>query len=246
MLFYKTLTSMGNGRIREYWEEIGFYGDMSALMYRCRVKPTDAEYRHIEQCMPEFVLRMIRDGIITDAYMTEKGIKDEWTHVDGKAMKSQRVVLMTHVKIVAQAMKDLAEAARRQQASRERKIAREEKKAMQTRVRQTKKPASGKRKAMSQAMKAQLRNESKEQKELSTDVPNDCKCHACDAKWSVFLKHADEYHLQMFGCELCGKYWCSLCIGKDGQEGVLKLHEVDCKVTQMGRIMQALVPNQGL
>ena len=101
VLFHIIYPSMTQLEIQRKWHSIGGYGSFRSLMARCKDPPTDEQMQHYESKLDDMKLHWVQHGKITDKTFADKfGIHGEKS-VDKKAMKSQRVVHLTHPAVVA-------------------------------------------------------------------------------------------------------------------------------------------------
>ena len=105
MAFYEIFPNIRPNHITNKWYSTGFTGDLVACLNRDELKLSDQMLAKIQSVMPACIQEMIRAGKLTDEFMTSIGIPLGPTgDLDDKAMKSQRVVLMTHAVIRAATM----------------------------------------------------------------------------------------------------------------------------------------------
>jgi hypothetical protein len=198
-------------------------------MFNCTSKPSDHDMELVQAAMPRCVHHMVKEGKLTDLAMDEAQVPAGLINVDDKGWKSQRCVLMCHEMIRATRLAEMTATLKERREVEKRKEARtallERKKA----DRETKKAESSSKARLNKTVIAQIRDESANTA-LSED---DAKCLTCEAKWSIFVKHA-QFNFKMHTCRHCGWGICSLCCP---QRPVMeRLHESMCQVYTYGKL----------
>ena len=101
VLFHIIYPSMTQLEIQRKWHNIGGYGSFRSLMAQCKDPPTEAQIQHYENKLDDMKLHWVEHGKITDKIFADKFQIYGDKSVDDKAMKSQRVVHITHPAVVA-------------------------------------------------------------------------------------------------------------------------------------------------
>jgi hypothetical protein len=108
VLFHIIYPSMTQLEVQRKWHSIGGYGSFRTLMAQCKDPPTDTQMQQYESKLDAMKLHWVQHGKITDKVFLDKfdiGGKS----VDDKAMKSQRVVHLTHPTVVADTLDAMQE-----------------------------------------------------------------------------------------------------------------------------------------
>ena len=255
--FFVTFPAIKATEIKKQWNKIGFFDSLERCVMNCTKLPDSEEFEQIKENMPKMIKEMIRVGKCTDVFIVGLGLRAPVVVHDGKALKSQLCVILSHDAQRTDALQRLQEVEQKIGDQKRRKTQADEKKRMAGNRREVDSKAAGRRQPVKAAAKALLRTES----EKVVDDPNDplddqCFCDIpddkrnadgsterkqCPIRWSVLTKHP-EYKTAMFTCEHCKKSACSLCV--HDQEAFVAMHELNCKILSLGRQYYALQQQQ--
>ena len=238
LLFYHVYPKMTKGHIMKRWEELGISDLDLAQALSNNSSLSAATRERYFQCRPLLQAEMARFGRCSHHFLSSLGLPVVDRDIDRLSDKSQLCMILTsdgQLEVMRDRLVQAAEAVERRAVKA--KVA-EEKKAMLTRTRKTAKPAgeakSKKRKSLhAQTHKAAFRKACKKAKV----VPGDDVCITCDATWSMFLEHAEDYAGEMRQCCVCSGWQCVICAPSD--EAFVKGHEFMCKASSVSRMMQA-------
>ena len=177
----------------------------------------------------------IRDGGVTDQSLFKTlGITGPSGDCDGKSMKSQRFVQLTHPTVQAATLARLAAEKDKKHQAAERKEGRAERKNIKAHNLIVNKGAYvGRRQKVTLTVMNSLRALSQA---VQDPAANDTKCMSCSVLFSI-LQTKPEHKTGMWWCPKCDNFQCSLCCAeKDfNAKHVTHCSEVDMELEEQIR-----------
>ena len=223
VLFHIIYPSMTQLEIQKKWHGIGGYGSFRSLMQKCKNPPTETEITHYENKLDSMKLHWVKHGKITDKEFADKFDIHGDKSVDAKAMKSQRVVHLTHPEVVADTLNDMQKKIEEKQAVAERAAAKERKK-RENRFNLTGGARSDgvRRKQKTEAVCDKIRAASTRSVEQDD---KHCMVKTCLVKWRVLKRYEQEYNVKMYKCVKCEQWMCNMCCKTDA---AFEFHKLTC------------------
>ena len=160
-------------------------------MSKCKNPPTETQLQQYEAKLDEMKMHWVRHGKITDKEFADK-FDIHGPSVDNKAMKSQRVVHLTHPEVVADTLDAMQKKIDAKNAIAARAIAKEKRKKENLfNLSGTASSGSVRRKQKTEAVCDAIRAAS------SRSVEQDdkhCMVKTCLVKWCVLNRYSKEYN----------------------------------------------------
>jgi hypothetical protein len=210
---YFTLKTLSQAQIQAKFEAIGFGGNFPALLKLAMEHgamgdaQVEQEYNLALQHMDTLIQTIVQNGVITDEFMDTLCIRGGEARADGKGIKSQRAMLLSHPRVRAAALELLSKKVQAAELS-ARRVAQ---KSVTAAHLVSAPPGNGERRpAVTQYVKNRLRAESEAQRASGSFGVG---CARCAMVHSVFERH--KYKTAMWFCSSCSQYYCSFCAGNE-------------------------------